>query len=279
MRAFEIYCTYYGSTLKEKSFDVQLSLCAFSEVSDSELAKVFKFWVLDFEKQGGASRKNWMCLFKGNLTKTQGIWFQICLFWLSFDLNMINFDWIPFCIWKDWEISREREWGRQEFLKIFLGILHSSSSQSTGFQFLRRNLRILGRKLRNLLLRSRHLSISSMEFLDSRLPLLVLPWNSIFPWKIPNFLPRRVGGIQISNLDFQTSQSGIQKFLPRKSENPSARLMESSIRLMEFFNHRLPRIQKPQIRIFPAKVWKSSLSRLDGIQISNPGIQKFEMEF
>ena len=156
---------------------------------------------------------------------------------------------------------------------------YSSSSRAAGSEFLRRNLKILGRKLRNLLLRSRHPSISSMEFLDSRLPLLVLPWNSIFPWKIPNFLPRRVGGIQISNLDFQTSQSGIQKFLPRKSGNPSSSLMESSICWMEFFNHRLPRIQKPQIRIFPAKVWKSSLSRLDGIQISNPGIQKFEMEF
>ena len=175
--------------------------------------------------------------------------------------------------------SRKWKWERQEFLKTFLGILHSSSSQSTGFQFLRRNLKILGRKLRNLLLRSRHPSISSMEFLDSRLPLLVLPWNSIFPWKIPNFLPRRVGGIQISNLDFQTSQSGIQKFLPRKSENPSSRLMESSIRLMEFFNHRLPRIKKPQIHIFPAKVWKSSLGRSDGFQDSIPGIQKFGREF
>ena len=60
MRAVEIYCTYYGSTLKEKSFDVQLSLCAFSVVSDSELRKVFKFWVLDFEKQGGATRKIWL---------------------------------------------------------------------------------------------------------------------------------------------------------------------------------------------------------------------------
>ena len=142
---------------------------------------------------------------------------------------------------------------------------YSSSSRAAGSEFLRRNVKIFGRKLRNLLLRSRHPSISSMEFLDSRLPLLVLPWNSIFPWKIPNFLPRRVGGIQISNLDFQTSQSGIQKFLPRKSGNPSSSLMESSICWME---SKFPILEFKSLRwnskISSKEIWKS-ISALDGM--------------
>ena len=222
---------------------------------------------------------------------------------------------------------------------------YSSSSRAAGSEFLRRNVKIFGRKFSSL--------SSSVDQLDGILgfpsssPRLTLEFhlsledsklssqtgwrNSNFQSGFPNFAIRNSkisskeiwksiialdgmidlldGILQPSssshpetsdshlssqslekfsqssgwNPNFQSWNSkvwdGILKFLPRKSENPSARLMESSIRLMEFFNHRLPRIKKPQIHIFPAKVWKSSPGGSDGFQDSIPGIQKFGREF
>ena len=78
---------------------------------------------------------------------------------------------------------------------------------------------------------------------------------------------------KIPFLEFKSSEENSKNFL-RKSENPPARLMESSMRLMEFFNHRLPRIKNPQNRIFPSNFPQTSLRLPDEFQLPHPRFQK-----